>query len=253
LGNGPAAKLKIVVLRKEHVTVQRQDIEVESAEGHFSGYMAVPARTNGVSIVVLQEIFGVNANIRAIADGFADSGYAVIAPDLYWRQQPGVQLDPEIDRELAMSLMKGLCHDQAITDGAAALAALRQRVGGLQHSAAVGYCFGGGVAFLMGARGLVEVGVAYYGTGLHTMLSELNDPKGDLLLHIAAEDYLCSPKAQETIAAAAAKVSDRVTVLSHSGVGHAFARMGGATFDKEAADRANDATMKLLKTLTNTT
>lgn len=233
------------------MTGQRDDIKFESPDGALSAYVAVPERPTRVAIVVLQEIFGVNANIRAIADGFADAGYASVAPDLYWRQEKGVQLDPSIEqgRKRAMELMTGLDRDQAVSDGAAALKALRALVPGLDRSVAIGYCFGGSVAYLMGARGAVDAGVAYYGTGLHTMLGEFDGLKGRLLLHVAAEDHLCPPEAQDAIAAAAAKSGDRVEVVVHPGVGHAFARTGGATFNKVAAARANAMTMDLLESL----
>jgi carboxymethylenebutenolidase len=233
------------------MAVQRGDIDITSAEGSFSAYVSAHTRSNGIAVVVLQEIFGVNANIRAIADSFANAGYAAVAPDLYWRQEKGVQLDPssEEGRGRAMELMKGLNPDQAVSDGAAALNSLRARVSGLDRSAAVGYCFGGGVAYLMAVRGTVDTGVAYYGTGLQTMLSELDGLNGRLLLHIAAEDHLCPPDAQNVIAAGAAKVGDRVKVVIHAGVGHAFARVGGAAYNEEAADRANTATMDWLELL----
>jgi carboxymethylenebutenolidase len=145
--------------------------------------------------------------------------------------------------------MKGLDRNRSVADGAAALATLRRRVAGLDRSAAVGYCFGGGVAALMGARGLVDAGVAYYGTGLQTLLDEIEASKGRLLLHIAGDDHLCPPEAQQAIAATGATHPDRITVTIHPGAGHAFARIGGATYDKQAADRADAATMTLLGSL----
>lgn len=230
---------------------ERQDIVVGGADGAFTAYLAVPATPNGVAVVVLQEIFGVNANIREIADGFADAGYVTVAPDLYWRQAPAIQLDPasEDDKSRAVDLMKRLDRGQAVADGVAALAAARERVPGLTKSAAVGYCFGGGVAFLMAVGGKVDVGIAYYGTYLHTLLSEALDLDGQLLLHIAEQDHLCPPEAQQAIAASLAPLGERASVIVHPGVGHAFARRGGAAFDQVATDRANGKTMELLASL----
>lgn len=227
-------------------------IQVQTADGAFGAYLAIPATPSSVAVVVLQEIFGVNSNIRATVDRFAEAGYAAIAPDLYWRLAPGIELDPgsEAGRARAMELLPQLRHDQAIADGAAALAALRDRVPALDRSAAVGYCFGGGVAFLMATRGVVDAGIAYYGTGLDKMLGELDALDGRLLLHIAADDHVCPPPAQAAIAAAVAeKAPDRAEVLVHPGVGHAFARLGGATYDAAAAARADARTMTLLESL----
>lgn len=233
------------------MTITKEDIEVQGADGSFRAYFAAPASHNGVAVVVLQEIFGVNANIRSIVDGFAEQGCVAIAPDLYWRQQPGIQLDPATDegRAQAMDLMKGLDRGQAAADGAAALTAARDRTSGLSASAAVGYCFGGGVAYLMAVRGQVDVGIAYYGTGLHTLLDEAASLQGQILLHIAETDHLCPPEAQKTIEDAMAPLGDRAKVVIHPGVGHAFARIGGATFDSEAAARANRMTAEVLASL----
>jgi carboxymethylenebutenolidase len=233
------------------MTDQHQDIEVRSADGGFAAYLATSDAPNGVAVVVLQEIFGVNADIRAIADTFAASGYVAVAPDLYWRQEANVQLDPATveGRERAMQLMKRLDRDQAVADGAAALEAARERVPGLTRSAAVGYCFGGSVAYLMAARGEVDAGIAYYGTGLQTMLGEAHGLQGRLLLHIAGDDHLCPAVAQEAIKAEIAKLGNRATAIVHPGVGHAFARRGGATFDQEAAERANRMTLDMLASL----
>lgn len=229
---------------------RRNDIEVDGPDGSIPAYISVPERPAGVAVVVLQEIFGVNAGIRATADGLADAGYAAIAPDLFWRQEKGVQLDPssEEGRQRAMELMARLDRDQAVSDGVAALQGLRALVPGLARSVAIGYCFGGGVAYLMGARNLVDAGVSYYGTGLHTMLGELDGLQGQLLIHVAAEDHLCPPDAQNAIAAAA-NGGHRAEVVVHPGVGHAFARAGGPMFDKAAAARANGMTMDLLESL----
>lgn len=228
-----------------------RDIDVQGADGAFTAYLAAPARPNGVAVVVLQEIFGVNANIRAIADGFAAKGYVAVAPDLFWREAPGIQLDPatEAGRARAMELMKGADRSQAVDDAVAALAAARTQVPGIERTAAVGYCFGGGVAYLLAVRNKVDAGVAYYGTYLHTALDEAANLKGDLLLHIAATDHLCPPDAQAAIAAALAPLGERARVVVHDGAGHAFARIGGPTFDAAAAERANALTDDLLSTL----
>ncbi len=224
-------------------------IQVRSEDGEFAAYLAAPARPNGVAIVVLQEIFGVNANIRAIADGYAQRGFTVVAPDLFWRSGQGIELDPssETDKAEALELMKQLDRNQAVSDGAAALRELRNRIPGLKPSAAVGYCFGGAISYLMAARGIVDVGVAYYGTGIHTLLDEMAAPKGRLLLHIAGDDYLCPEEAQRKIVDAAAQAGAQVIV--HPSVGHAFARVGGDAYDREAAERADSATQALLASL----
>ena len=233
------------------MTDRHQDIRVASADGEFGAYLAVPETPSGVAVVVLQEIFGVNANIRGICDRLAAAGHVALAPDLYWRQSPGIALDPATDegRSQAMELMKGLDRDQAVADSTAALAAARERVPDIRRSAAIGYCFGGGVAYLLAVRNAVDAGIAYYGTYLHTLLDEAPNLRGQLLLHIAGEDHLCPPPAQAAIKAAMAPLGDRAQVVVHQGVGHAFARAGGATYDEAAAERADGLTFALLASL----
>src|SRR3546814_613900 len=89
---------------------------LQTESGSFNAYLARSDRPNGAGIVVLQEIFGVNANMRAVSDAFSAAGFNAIVPDLFWRQQPDVHLDPATDRERATELMKGLNTELAVAD-----------------------------------------------------------------------------------------------------------------------------------------
>src|SRR5579863_10124633 len=165
-----------------------RDIQVSAAGGgEFSAYLAVPGTPNGSVLVVLQEIFGVNLNIRSIVDGFAADGYVAIAPDLFWRQESGVQLDPsrEADRNKAMLLNSKLDQNQAVADAGAAIAAARSYASVTASAVAVGYCLGGKLAYLLAARGLVKAAVSYYGVGIQGALDEAANIEGRVLLHIA--------------------------------------------------------------------
>ena len=128
------------------MTIQRDTIEITSADGSFTAYLATPNVPTNLAIVILQEIFGVNSNIRAIADQFAELGYVAVAPDLYWRHAPKIELDPGSPegRAKAMEMMKSLNRDEAVADGEAALATVRQGISGLSHAAAIGYSAGSG-------------------------------------------------------------------------------------------------------------
>ncbi len=233
------------------MSAKSEDITVRCQDGAFNAYAAIPTAPKNAAIVVLQEIFGVNANIRQTVDDFAAAGYPAVAPNLYWRLAPDVQLNPasDEDRARAMDLSKQMDRNQAVADAVATLAALRASVSGVTRTAAIGYCFGGGVAYLMAARNLVDAGISYYGTALTTMLEEAKGLQSHLLLHIAETDHLCPPEAQQAISAALAPLGERAKIITHANAGHAFARRGGATFNQGAADHANAETMALLATL----
>jgi carboxymethylenebutenolidase len=225
------------------------DVKVTAADGgEFSAYLAAPQTPNGAVLVVLQEIFGVNPGIRDIAEDFAAEGYVAIAPDLFWRQEPGVQLDPsrEADRAKAMHLNTNLDQRRAVADAAAALEAARAYASPTASGFAVGYCLGGKLAYLMAARGVVQGAVSYYGVGIQAALDEVPNIKGRILLHVAENDALCPPEAQQKIRAAVSAMGPQGIVLTYPGVGHAFARRNGAAFNADATTRANIATQAFL-------
>lgn len=215
--------------------------------GAFRAYCTMPEEPNGGSVVVLQEIFGVNANIRAIVDDFAAAGYAAIAPDLFWRQDEGIDLDPALEshRERAQVLLKGLDTDLAVADAMTAATFLLNQPGSNGKLGTVGYCIGGKLSYIMATREEVSAAISYYGVAIQHLLDIADGLKAALLLHVAEEDHLCPPDAQHAIARALAH-RDHVTVMSYPGVGHAFARRESSSYDAVSATRADAATMLLL-------
>lgn len=199
-------------------------------------------------LVLLQEIFGVNANMRKTAEAFASQGFDVIVPDLFWRQERRVELDPssEADRARATALMQGLDQKLAVEDAMAAAGYLKTLPDSAGDVGAVGYCLGGKLAFLLATKGDIAVAVSYYGVAIQSSLDRSDDLVAPLLLHIAKDDSLCPPEAQAAIHAA---LDDRanVAIIDHPGVGHAFARIGGGGYDRQAAERADAATLDALR------
>jgi carboxymethylenebutenolidase len=212
--------------------------------GIFTGYLAEPAKA-GPGLVVLQEIFGVNAYVRSVCDRFAEAGYLALAPDLFWRQEPGVQL-AETDREKASQLMGGLDLGLATADANAAAQYLRAQEKCSGPVGAVGYCLGGKLAFLMSTGLEVKAAVSYYGVGIQSLLDKVSAVNAHLLLHIAEADALCPPEAQTKIAVAV-RDNPKISLVSHAGVGHAFARTGSAAFDPAAAACADSHTAAFLQ------
>ncbi len=225
------------------------EITIDAADGgRFSAYVARPAAGPAPGILVIQEIFGVNAVMRDLCDGFAAQGYTAVCPDLFWRQQPGVQLTDKTQEEWnrAFALMNGMDQGKAVEDLKATLAWLRGAPEGTGKAGAVGYCLGGRLAFLMAARSDADASVGYYGVGLDGLLDEVPRIARPLLLHVAEKDKFTPPDARDKVLEAV-KANPRITALLHPGVDHAFARVGGEHYDREAAERANQRTAAFFK------
>ena len=199
-------------------------------------------------IILLQEIFGVNANMRLTADTFATFGYDVIVPDLFWRQEPGLDLDPASaeDREKATGLMKGLDLGLAVADALDAAAYLKKLPGASGKVGAIGYCLGGKIAYLLATTNGIGAAISYYGVAIHASLDRAEALNVPLLLHIAIEDHLCPPEAQKAIRDAL-DTRQNIVIADYPDVGHAFARKGGASFDASAAERADAMTAEFLR------
>src|ERR1051325_8177606 len=168
--------------------------------GEFDAYVALPAAGFGPGIVVLQEIFGVNQFLRGIADWYAARGFVAICPDLFWRQQRGVELtDSDEDFQKAIQFYQGLDEAKAVEDSAAAMNFLRQHQACNGRVGAVGFCLGGNLAWLLSVRFKPDCAVGYYGVSIEKTLNEAPGLASPLMLHIAGKDKYCPPEAQQQI------------------------------------------------------
>lgn len=224
------------------------DITVRGHDGNFGGYLATPSSGRGPGIVVIQEIFGVNKVMRDIADNYASRGYFALAPDLFWRIEPGVQLTDKSDAEWkrAFDLMNRFEPDMGIRDIQASIDQLRSLDGCAGKIGAVGYCLGGLLAFLTAANTDVDASVGYYGVNIDQKLDEAGKIKKPLMLHLAERDQYVKPDAQRKIIEALAG-NRLVTIHTYPEMDHAFAREGGAHYDKACADLANGRTAVFFK------
>jgi carboxymethylenebutenolidase len=213
--------------------------------GEFGGYLAQPAGGRGAGLVLLQEIFGVNQVMRDAADWFAARGFVVVCPDLFWRQQPGVELTDKSEAEWqrAFALYKGLDEAKAVEDAAAALKFLREHPACDGRVGAVGYCLGGKLAYLLAARFRPDCAVGYYGVGIDAALDEATNIHSPVMLHVAGRDKFCPPEAQTKIHAALDSHTS-VTLHDYPEQDHAFARTGGEHYDSRAAELANLRTVE---------
>jgi carboxymethylenebutenolidase len=221
-------------------------VTITSADGgEFAAYLALPTNGHGPGIVLLQEIFGVNNVMRSIADWYAKRGFVVLCPDLFWRQEPGIELTDQTDAEWkrAFELYQGLDEAKAVEDASAALAFLRQHRACNGKVGAVGFCLGGKLAYLLAVRYAPDCSVGYYGVGIENALDEIANQKGHLMLHVAQQDQYCLPEAQAQIHAALDD-NAQVTLHDYPGQDHAFARVGGAHYNAAAAELANLRTLE---------
>lgn len=221
--------------------MQGRHIEIPSPDGGtFRAYLSTPAGGTGPGIVLCHEIFGANATMREAADYYAEEGYTVLVPDLFWRQSPGIELGyTAADMERAMALYQEYDENKGVEDVGAALGALKQLPECTGEAGVLGYCLGGKLAYLAACRlPGVAAAVSYYGVGIEQALDEASHLHGRLVLQIAGQDRFCPPDAQQRIAGALAG-RDGVEVYVYPGVDHAFARAGGDHFDKAAASMAH--------------
>jgi len=216
-----------------------------AGDGEFSAYRATPAGTPKAAIVVIQEIFGVNAGIRRKCDTLAEAGYLAIAPDLFWRLEPGIELDPDIKPEFdrALELMGQFVQDKGIADIEASIRAVRSELGDDAKVGVVGYCLGGRLAFMTAARTDVDASVGYYGVGIDGLLGEKHAIAHPVLLHVPEEDHFVDKAAQ---AAMHAGLDDhpKVTIYDYAGEDHGFATEFGERRSDASAKLADERTAK---------
>lgn len=229
-------------------SITTRDVTVASHDGKsFGAYLSVPASGRGPGLVLCQEIFGVNDFMRRAAQLLAEEGYVVLVPDLFWRQQPGIQLtDGPADMPRAFELYKGFDVELGLRDIASTIAVLRElpeQEGGV---GVLGYCLGGKLAYLAACRTDVDVAVGYYGVGIEDSLAEAEGLRGRLVLHIAEQDGFCPPPARQRILEALGG-KPGVELYVYPGMDHAFARTGGDHYDKPSALMAHQRSMAALQ------
>lgn len=222
-----------------------REITLTAADGSgsFTAYLAEPASGTGPGIVVIQEIFGVNQDVRKKADAWAEKGYFALAPDLFWRQEPGVQLTDKTEDEWkkAFALLQGFDVDKGVEDLKSTIDALRDVHGCTGKIGTIGFCLGGRLAYLCATRTNADANASYYGVTIENMLDEAANITKPLIMHIACEDKFVSKEAQSQIHEA---LDDhpQITIYDYPGQDHAFTRIGGQHFNQEATDLAHGRT-----------
>jgi len=225
----------------------KDGITIEGRAGAFGAYIARPKALPAPAVVVLHEVFGVNTDIRKTCGELAEQGFVAVAPDLFWRQEPGVDLgvNSEPDWQHGLRIYQAYDRDSGVGDIKDSLDAVAKLPDCTGKIAVQGYCFGALMTFLTAVRCQVDAAVAYHGADTDKYLGEVDNLRAPLLMHLGEEDEFISKAAQAQIKAALASTAS-ATVYSYPGQHHAFARHNGAHYDAAAAALANKRTSEFL-------
>ena len=228
--------------------MQTRNIKVPLRDGVMGGYLAVPDGPPKGAIVAIMEIWGVNDTMRAHAHEFAEAGFVCFVPDLFWRQEPGVELsdrNPE-DVKKAFDLYYDFDYDLGVRDmedtvkHIATLPECNGKVG------AVGYCLGGKLCYLLCCRTDIDCAVAYYGTYIEHNIREVGNLHRPFMLHMAMKDRWVQAEVNELLERRL-RPNPLVEIHQYPGADHAFARHGGRTYSKPEADRALALSVEFFK------
>ena len=217
--------------------------KVDTPKGSFSVYIERPTKTPAPAVVVLHEVFGVNKDMRQSCRELADHGFIAVCPDLFWRQEPGLDLNhwSEAEWKKGMALYYAYDFDEGVSDIIATEAMARSLPDCNGKVGVMGYCLGGLLTFLTAARSRIDAGVEYYGGGTEKYISESKNIESPMIMHLGEEDEFISKQAQADIKASL-KDKTNVTVYAYPGCSHAFARHTGTHYDEKSAGLANGRT-----------
>jgi carboxymethylenebutenolidase len=216
-------------------------VQLRAKDGHvLDAYVVQPGVPAKGGLVIVQEIHGVNAHIRAVADRYADDGFVVVAPALFDRIERGVELRGSgEDMQRAMDLLKSFDIEKGVDDVAAAVQCERC-FGNVKKIGVVGYCLGGTLAWLSAARLPIHAAVGYYGGRIAQYLEER--PKAPVMLHFGEQDQHIPQSEIDAIATA----YPEVPIYTYP-AGHGFNRDGSAGYSASCAMRARARTLEFLR------
>ena len=221
-------------------------IKTIDASGEIPAYVVRPHGNPRGTIIVVQEIFGVNTGIRRKTEDWAAAGYLAIAPDIFWRQQPGIELDPDDADEFNIALGHMMKHDfeRGLADIKAVIAWARAQ--GAGKVGLVGFCMGGKIAYETACGTDIDAAVGYYGVAIDQMLDQAKGITGHLLLHIPTKDGFVPPEAQAAMHAGL-DGNPKVTLYDYAGLDHGFADTYGARRNDAGAALADERTKAFFK------
>jgi len=222
-------------------------ITIEGRDGTFYAHIARPKTLPASAVVVLQELFGVNADIRKTCDELAEQGFVAVAPDLFWRQEPGVDLSvtSEADWQHGLRLYQAYDRDAGVRDINDTLDTVAKLPECTGKIAVQGYCLGALMTFLTAVRCHVDAAVAYHGADTEKYLGEVDNLSAPLLMHLGEEDEFISKPAQAEIKTALAGSQTRRSTAIRGSITPS-PRHNGRHYDAAAAALANGRTSEFL-------
>jgi carboxymethylenebutenolidase len=207
--------------RVDRVQVQSH---LASIDDSFAAYVSFPENPNGNAVVVLQEIFGVTASIKGVADRYADAGYIAVAPDLFWRVAPGLELThSRDDMARAVSILADFSEVDALDDINATLSHVNALPNFDGRIAVVGLCLGGKLAYMAASRLPIAAAIAFYGVGIEKNLDEARYLASPLLMFFGGKDQYVSAEAYKEIQAA---VQGKADIEVYPEAAHGFYTRG---------------------------
>ncbi len=222
-------------------------IAITGRNGTFDAYIAQPKSSPAPAVIVLQELFGVNDDIRKTCDELAEQGFLAVAPDLFWRQEPGVDLSvtSEPDWQHGLRLYQAYDREAGVADVSDTVETVAKLPECTGRVGVLGYCLGALMTFLTAVRHGAGAAVAYHGGDTEKYLDEADGLDAPLLMHLGEEDEFISKAAQAEIKAALASKPNAI-VYSYPGQYHAFSRHNGAHYNAAAAALAHERTYEFL-------
>jgi carboxymethylenebutenolidase len=223
-------------------------IDVATPDGKFRAYCVQPATKPAPAVVVLQEIFGINADMQETCKWIAQQGFIAVCPDLFWRMEPGVSLSKldEAEWQKGFQFYQRFDRDRGVADIGATLQVARQLPNSSGKAGVMGFCLGGLMTFLTAARQSPDAAAEYYGGETEKYASEATRIRCPTLIHLAEADEYMPAEAQRKIGDTV-KSNPKVTVCTYPGCHHAFARHNGVHYDAAAAKLANSRTIEFFK------
>lgn len=225
-----------------------KSISIQASDGGtFSAYLATPPAGRGPGVLVIQEIFGVNPHIRDVTDRWAAEGYVALAPDMFWRLEPGVNLQyTEEGVKRGRAMRQRFDFGAGVADLQAAATSLRAMAEVDGKIAAAGYCFGGLLAYLAAAHAGVDAAISYYGGGIDARAADAESIRCPIMFHWGEEDGAIAPAAREAVRAAMARHDDAEFYV-YRGAQHGFNCDRRASFHPFASQLARSRSIGFLR------